>query len=289
MENQKNNISIPITVVIPAFNEEETIGLTVSTIRSLYPEYEILVVDDGSTDGTASRAEKEGARVLRNYQNRGYGASLKRGILKARDGIIIIIDGDGQHDCRDLSRLVENMAESDMVVGRREAKDQVVSRKPGKWLLTAVAQYLVNQTIPDLNSGLRAFYRADALKYLHLLPNGFSFTTTITLAMMKDGREVRYLPVIVNRREGGKSQVNFFRDGSKTLLLILRVIMLFNPLKIFAPLSLILILLGGLYTIFMVIAYSNVSDTTTLFLLAGIGTLFFGLLADQISNIRRGG
>lgn len=289
MENQKNNISIPVTVVIPAFNEEETIGSTVSTIRDLYPEYEILVVDDGSTDATAARAQKEGARILRNYQNRGYGASLKRGILKARDGIIITIDGDGQHDSRELYRLVEDMAESDMVVGRRTAKDQVISRKPGKWLLTAVAQYLVNQEIPDLNSGLRAFYRADACKYLHLLPNGFSFTTTITLAMMKDGREVRYLPVIVNRREGGMSQVNYFRDGAKTFLLILRVIMLFNPLKIFAPLSLILLLLGGLYTIFMVIAYSNVSDTTTLFLLAGIGTLFFGLLADQISNIRRGG
>ncbi|MDP8215646.1 MAG: glycosyltransferase family 2 protein [Candidatus Euphemobacter frigidus] len=289
MKEQEKKILPSVTVVIPAYNEGKTIALTVSDIRKIYPEYEILVVDDGSTDGTADRAEGEGVRVLRNSQNRGYGASLKRGILKARGVIIVTLDGDGQHDCRGIARLVEGMAESDMVVGQRLKEDQVAVRKPGKWLLTAVAQYLVNQQIPDLNSGFRAFYRTDAIKYLPLLPNGFSFTTTITLSMLKDGRDVKYLPIKINRREEGSSRVSFFRDGGKTLLLILRVIMLFNPLRIFVPLSMILIFLGGIYTLFMMVVYSNISDTTTLLLLAGIGTLFFGLLADQISNIRRGG
>jgi len=278
-----------ITVILPAFNEQSCIAQTVSKLLQMYPEYEILIVDDGSDDDTANVAETEGARVIRNHVNKGYGASLKQGMRKAKGDIVVFMDADGQHDCKDVARLIEGLEDNDMVVGERSKEDMVTVRKPGKWILSFVADYLVGQHIPDINSGFRALYREDGLKYLAILPNGFSLTTTITLAMIKEGRDVKYVPIQIFPRGGGRSCVRYFRDGVKTLLLISRVIMLFNPLKIFAPLSMMFFLIGGLYTLFTLIFTTNITDTSILLLLSGFGFLFFGLLADQISNIRRGG
>ena len=289
MEKPADNRPVSVSVLLPAFNEGETISSTVRRLKEICPEYEVLVIDDGSTDDTASVAEAEGARVIRNKSNRGYGAALKRGMCQAGGKIIVFMDADGQHDCRDIKRLLEALKESDMAVGARSKEDMVAHRKPGKWLLAAVADYLAGQPIPDINSGFRAFYREDGLRYLAILPNGFSLTSTITLAMMNDGREVAYIPLKIFPRSKGRSTVRYFYDGGRTLLLILRVIMLFNPLKIFVPLSIILFLLGGLYTVIMLVLFSNIADTTTILLLAALGTLFVGLIADQISNIRRGG
>jgi glycosyltransferase involved in cell wall biosynthesis len=289
METSSNNNSASVTIVLPAFNEEQTIASTISELRQSYPEYEILVVDDGSTDNTAELAEKKGVRVVRNEVNRGYGASLKQGMRRAKGEIIVFMDADGQHDCKDIKRLVEGLKDSDMVVGARSKEDLVTIRKPGKWTLSVLADFLVGQHIPDINSGFRAFRREDGLKYLPILPNGFSLTTTLTLAMIKDGRFVKYIPIRVLSRVGGRSSVRYFHDGIKALLLILRVIMLFNPLKIFAPLSAVLLLVGGCYTVLTIIYTSNLADTSVLLLLSGLGAFLFGLLADQIANIRRGG
>lgn len=288
MEKSVNKDS-SVTVILPAFNEQTCIAQTVSKLKETYPEYEILVIDDGSDDDTAKIAETEGARVIRHHVNKGYGASLKQGMRKARGDIVVFMDADGQHDCKDIARLVEGLEDSDMVVGERSKEDMVTVRKPGKWVLSFVANYLVGRHIPDINSGFRALYREDGLRYLPILPNGFSLTTTITLAMIKEGRDVTYIPIRISPRAGGKSSVRYFRDGAKTLLLISRVIMLFNPLKIFAPLSLMFFLVGGLYTLWTLISMTNITDTSILLLLSGFGFLFFGLLADQISNIRRGG
>ncbi len=277
------------TVIMPAHNEAETVGETVRRLRELYPDYEVLVVDDASTDGTGEIAEQAGARVLQNRINLGYGGSLKRGMREARGEIVIFMDADGQHDPKDVGRLVEAMDGSDMVVGQRASEDQVSHRKPGKWVLTTVANFLIDQEIPDINSGFRALRREHGLRFLPILPNGFSLTTTITLAMFKDSCDVRYIPIRVRQRGGGKSRVSYAKDGIKTLLLISRVTMLFNPLKVFAPLSAFLLLVGTLYTLLMVLTTGNITDTTVLFLLAGLGALFFGLLADQVAAIRRGG
>ncbi|GAH49821.1 unnamed protein product, partial [marine sediment metagenome] len=255
-----------VTVVLPAFNEGQTIAKTVSELRRMYPEYEILVVDDGSTDNTAELAEQKGARVVRNRANSGYGAALKQGIRRAEGEIVVFMDADGQHDCCDVARLVEGLKDSDMVVGQRSKDDIVAKRKPGKWILSAVANYLAGQHIPDLNSGFRAFCRADGLNWIPLLPNGFSLTTTLTLLMLKDGQDVRYIPINVSHRSGGKSQVRYLRDGVRTLLLIARVIMLFHPLKIFVPLSAVLFLLGGAYTLFTIITTLNITETSILLL-----------------------
>lgn len=289
MEKPLNKKTSSISVILPAFNEEKNIAETVSKLLEMYPEYEILVVDDGSEDDTGNLAESEGARVIRNNVNMGYGASLKQGIHKAEGDIVVFMDADGQHDCKDVARLVESLEGSDMAVGERSQDDMVTMRKPGKWILSVVADYLIGQHIPDINSGFRAMYRKDGLRYLAILPNGFSLTTTLTLAMIKEGRDIRYIPIRISPRASGQSRVRYFRDGAKTLLLILRVIMLFNPLKVFAPMSLILFLMGSLYTLYTLIFYTNITETSILLLLSSLGFLFFGLLADQISNIRRGG
>jgi glycosyltransferase involved in cell wall biosynthesis len=279
----------PVTVILPAHNEAATIGTTIRNVRRLYPEYECLVIDDASTDGTQAVAKREGARVVRNEMNRGYGAALKRGMRQARGEVVVFMDADGQHDPTDLAKLVESLDGCDMVVGERSWKDQVAVRKPGKWLLTKVARFLINRDIPDINSGFRALYRKDGLRFLPILPNGFSLTTTITLAMLKDGYEVRYIPIDVAPRGGGKSRVSYFRDGAKTLLLVARVIMLFNPLKVFVPAGTALLVAGLIYTALSALMTQNVADTSVVLTLSGLGTLFFGLLADQVSNIRRGG
>ena len=164
-----------------------------------------------------------------------------------------------------------------------------MQRRPGKWVLVKVAQFLVDRKIPDLNSGFRAFYREDALRYLSLLPNGFSLTTTLTLAMLKDGYSVDFVPIQIQPRSGGRSTVNFFRDGLKTLLLIMRAVMLFNPLKIFVPLAGILFLGGAVYTTVTLIMETNLSDAGLLLILSSLGVLGLGLLADQIANLRRAG
>lgn len=278
-----------VTIILPAYNEGDTIVGTVRRLRKLYQDYEILVVDDASTDETAELAKREGARVVRNQVNKGYGGSLKCGLRHAFGDIVVFMDADGQHEARDVARLVKALEDCDMAVGMRSRDNQVAVRRPGKWLLTTVARVLIEQDIPDINSGFRALYRKDGLRFLSILPNGFSLTTTITLAMMKDSYEVRYLPIQVSPRGGGESQVAYARDGIRSLLLVLRVIMLFNPLKIFGPVSLVLLFLGVAYGITTLVLDGNLSDMSVLMILAGLGTLFMGLLADQLSNLRRGG
>ncbi|MCX8038523.1 MAG: glycosyltransferase family 2 protein [Candidatus Sumerlaeia bacterium] len=286
---QEGTPSDVVTVVLPAYNEAETIALTIRNLRRLYPDYEVLVVDDGSGDDTAQIAEREGARVIRNRINRGYGAALKQGMRKAAGDLIVFMDADGQHDPADVARLVEALKDCDMVIGARSPEDQVAIRKPGKWLLSVAAEFLAGQHIPDINSGFRAFRRKEALRFLPFLPNGFSLTTTLTLAMLKDGCIVDYVPIRVAPRAGGKSRVRYVKDGIRTLLLISRIAMLFNPLKIFVPVSAFLLGIGLFYTAYTAVTSTNISDSSILLLLSGLGTLLFGFLADQISNLRRGG
>lgn len=275
------------TILIPAFNEAKTIKTVLKTLTTLYPKAEILVIDDGSTDETAHIVEKEDARLLKSHANMGYGASLKKGIRKASHPYLVFYDADGQHDPDDIGKLIRHLHDSDMVIGQRTKEAQVTMRRPGKWLLNTVAEYLVEQKIYDINSGLRALSKEDALRYINLYPNGFSLTTTLTLSMLKDGKDVMYIPINVQTRKEGKSQVHFLKDGLKTLLLIFRVIMLFNPLKIFIPLSLFLFLLGFIYSGVMLVLETNITDLSVIILITALQIFLFGLLADQISNFRQ--
>lgn len=280
-----------VTIVIPAYNEAEGLPGVLAALRPwLERGAEIIVVDDGSTDNTAKVALEGGARVIRHHNNKGYGAALKAGIRAAEREIVVLFDADGQFDTADIPKIVDALNETDMVVGvRPQGAGSPTIRKPGKWLLSRTANYLAQTNIPDLNCGFRALRVETAKRFLNLLPNGFSFTTTITLAMFKDGYNVSYLPITVRPRTTGTSSVRV-ADGFNTLLLIIRIIALFDPLKVFLPASALLFLVGIAYWIFDSISHQrlNIPTGAMILLVSAVIVFMFGILADQVSAIRRG-
>jgi glycosyltransferase involved in cell wall biosynthesis len=275
------------SIVIPAYNEAEGLGRTLDWLmpKAVERGWEVIVVNDGSTDTTVDVATGNGARVITHPENGGYGAALKTGIRNASHEIVITMDADGQHDPSDVERLLEGLKAHDMVVGDRGRAKGV--RAPGKRLLSIVANYLSGMKIPDLNSGFRAFRKRTIREFLHFCPNGFSFTTTVTLAFLRSGYHVAYVPIKAEGRIGRASNVRFFRDGYKTFLLIIRVIVLFNPLKVFVPSSIVLFIAGVAFTIYGIIAFRRAPNTGILIILSSILLFFMGILADQISAIRR--
>jgi glycosyltransferase involved in cell wall biosynthesis len=279
-----------VSIVVPAFNEEEGLGQVLAGIEDWRRQgAEVIVVDDGSTDHTAEIAQKQGVRLIRHRVNKGYGAALKAGIRAARGEIIVTLDSDGQHDPCDIRRLLAELAGCDMAVGMRGKSSHTPTlRKPGKWILVRVANYLAQTEIPDLNSGFRAI-RAETLhRFLHVLPNGFSFSTTLTLALFKEGYNVAYVPITASPRSG-RSTVRPIHDGLNTILLIIRTIALFDPLKVFMPASGLLLLMGLLYWILdSVYAHRpNIPSGAVVLLVSAVVVFMFGILADQVSAIRR--
>ena len=279
--------SNPVSILIPAYNEEAAIGLVIERLKKLRPNDEILVIDDASKDRTAEIAKAAGAHVVRHNYNLGYGGALKTGIRHARHEIVVFFDADDQFEAEDISKLVEALDACDMAVGERPKGSGALSRRSGKWFLYRVANYLVGHDIPDLNCGLRALRRDLALNFLHLLPNGFSLTTTITLAMMRSGYQVHYLPILLKSRTTGQSRVSF-QDFFRTMLLIVRMIALFAPLKIFIPSSLALVAVALPFTAYD-LWHLNIGDTTVLLWLAAMVVFFFGLLADTVALVSRQG
>ena len=280
-----------VSIVIPAFNEEQGLPHVLENLRAWMERgAEVIVVDDGSSDNTARVAADAGARVIRHRHNLGYGASLKSGIRAAAHDIVVTFDADGQFDTNDIEKLLRALDDSDMAVGvRPKGAGSPTIRKPGKWLLGKTANYLAQAQIPDLNCGFRALPVETALRFLNLLPNGFSFTTTLTLAMFKDGYNVAYVPITVHPRTTGKSSVRV-ADGFNTLLLIIRIIALFDPLKVFLPASAMLFLTGIAYWIFDSAALGrlNIPSGAVILIVSAIMVFMFGILADQVSAMRRG-
>lgn len=277
-----------VSVVIPAFNEVAVIADVVARAVSAFPGAEIIVVDDGSCDDTGAAAESAGANVIRQPYNKGYGAALKAGIRAATNESILLLDGDGQHDPSEGASLLGGLSHFDMVVGARSAHSEITRfRRVGHLILGWVANFLTDSKIPDLNSGFRAVKRSLALRFVHIYPNGFSFTTTISVAFIKDGLSVDYQPVTTTRRVG-RSKIRPFRDGFNFVVLILRTIMLFDPLKVFLPASIVAFVVGFGYMAFTLVTASNISDLPVLLIPTAVLLFFFGLLADQVSAIRRG-
>ena len=284
-----------LSVVIPAFDEEEAIAPTLASLHAVLAgagiEYEVIVVDDGSSDrtgeiaeGAGSETERARTRVLREARNRGYGAALKRGIAAARADLVLITDADGTYPAGEIPRLYAKAADFDMVVGARTGEDVNVplSRQPAKWVLRKLAGYLAGQKIPDLNSGLRVMRREHVRRFAHILPPGFSFTTTITLALLSNDMTVGYVPIDYHRRIG-RSKVRAV-DAWHFLLLILRVIVLFNPLKVFLPLG-ALAFVAGLLKFAYDVTKANLSESAVMCLLAAVIIWAVGLLADQNSRL----
>jgi len=277
-----------VSVVIPALDEAEHVAAEIAAVSSALERtgwtYEVLVVDDGSRDGTAERAAAAGARVLRHRKNRGYGASLKTGIEAAAFDWILITDADGTYPAEEIPRLLERGPENDMVVGARTGQEVAVplARRPAKWFLRRLASYLAGQRLPDLNSGLRLMRRDLVERYLHLLPHGFSFTTTITLAAACNGHDVEYVSINYRRRLG-ESKIRP-RHAFDFTLLILRTIVFFNPLKVFLPLGGVLALAGAAKFTYD-LTRDNLSESAVLAFLGALIVWAVGLLADQSARI----
>jgi glycosyltransferase involved in cell wall biosynthesis len=285
------NVREPITLVVPCFNEETCLGGVMrefsGALRRVGQDVELIVVDDGSTDGTAGAAAGSGVehRLIRHRANRGYGAAIKSGIRAASHEWIAVVDGDGQHSPDELVRLLDLREQHDMVVGRRGGKGSPFWRRPGKWVLKVLCEVLVGRRIPDLNCGLRVFRREEAVRLMGLCSDQFSFSTTVTLAYMSEGLSVAFVPVRVRPRLGGRSQVRV-STGLATLMLILRTIGTFSPLKIFMPPTVVLFVVGAALVVHG-LARRNVGDVAILCVLISVVLFCFGLLADQLALLRR--
>lgn len=278
-----------LTLILPAFNEIDGISQTLSRVqevlRGLNCTTEVVVVDDGSTDGTGEKARQGGARVVAHPYNRGYGAALKTGVLATRAPLIMIMDADCTYPPEAIPRLYSQSANADMVVGSRALTSSGVAwiRRPGKWMLNRFASYLVGRHIPDLNSGQRVMRREVVLRYLHLCPDGFSFTSTITLALLANGHGVIWEPIEYAKRTGSsKIRASHF---ASFILLVVRAIVLFNPLKVFLPLGTVLFAIG-LGKLVQDIILENLSETAVMAFLSAIVVWSVGLLADMIARLQ---
>ncbi|MGD8451830.1 MAG: glycosyltransferase family 2 protein [Phycisphaerae bacterium] len=281
------------SVIVPCYNEEAAIRETVAALRRALPDpetYELIVVNDGSTDRSAkilSELEREDAhlRVEHHPRNRGYGAALKTGIQRAHSELIVITDADGTYPNERIAELVAVARDADMVVGARTADDAVypLIRKIPKAFLRTYASWLARRRIPDLNSGMRVFRRSVAQHFLRILPDGFSFTTTITLAMLTNFHDVRYIPIGYAHRKG-RSKIRPIRDTVRFVQLIVRTGTYFAPMRVFFPFALVLFgafILSALYDVFFL---NNLTDKTILFFLFAMNTGMFALLADMIDK-----
>jgi len=280
------SLAAETSVVIPAFNESMSIASLVSAVRGADAWREIIVVDDGSTDDTGAQAAAAGARVIRHPYNKGNGASVKSGIRAATGQFVLILDADGQHRPADAARLVSQLATYDLVVGARAMHTHAsAARRMGNMLLNELATYLTEHPIPDLTSGFRAARREYLVEFLHLLPNGFSTPTTTTLAFIKAGYSVRFEPVEAAQRQGS-SKIRFGSDGFRFFLILLKVITIFSPLRIFVPISATSFAFGAAYALWTIATQSHVTNSSVLLILLSVVIFLVGLISEQISSLR---
>lgn len=275
-----------VSVVIPAYNEADVIADVVSALAASGPWREIIVVDDGSKDDTASRAAAAGATVVTHPYNKGNGAAVKSGIRRATGEFVMIIDGDGQHRPDDARRLVARLGEFDLVIGARASATQANhARKLGNTMLNGLASYLTGRSIPDLTSGFRAARREYLHEFLHLLPNGFSTPTTTTLAFIKAGYNVTFEPTDARARVGS-SKIRLARDGAKFLIIILKIVTLFSPLRVFLPISLASLAVGAGYAIWTIATQQHVTNSSVLLIMLAVIVFLVGLVSEQIAALR---
>lgn len=276
-----------ISVIIPAYNEALTIAGIVFKIKELYPDYEIIVVNDGSTDDTAAIAKEAGAHVHSHPYNIGNGAAVKSGIRVARGDIMVFMDADNQHNPEDIKNLLTYFPDYDMVVGARSNGDQASwGRTFGNTVYNWLASYVAKFYIPDLTSGFRAIKADIARNFLSLLPNTYSYPTTLTLCVLRSGRSVKYLPINVLRRKAGKSEISIFKDGVKFLMIIIKICTLYSPLRVFLPVSFIMFILGSANYLFSYLTQGRFTNMSALLFIAFVLIFMMGLVSEQICQMR---
>jgi glycosyltransferase involved in cell wall biosynthesis len=275
-----------VSIVIPAYNESESIAEVVTVLRSSAPWREIIVVDDASTDATGQLAAAAGAVVVRHAYNMGNGAAVKNGIRRATGEYVLIVDADGQHPPEEALRIVSRLGEYDLVIGARSNETQATqTRRAGNGALNWLASYLTGRHIPDLTSGFRGARASGLREFLHLLPNGFSTPTTTTLAFIKAGYAVTFEPIHARQRTG-QSKIRLARDGAKFLMIIFKIVTLFSPLRIFLPISVASFLLGVGYGVWNVVMYARIPNGSVLLILFAVVVFLVRLVSEQISALR---
>lgn len=276
-----------VSIIIPAYNESQTIGDVVAKISNIYPDFEIIVVNDGSKDDTAAVAKDAGALVYSHPYNIGNGAAVKSGIRFASGKILVFMDGDGQHDPEDIEKLLQCFPEYDMVVGARLKGHQAslgraFANKVYNWLASYVAKF----PIQDLTSGFRAIKSDIAHNFLYLLPNTYSYPSTLTLGALRNGRSVKYVSINTQTRKKGKSKIKLFRDGIRFFLIIAKICTLYSPLRIFLPISIILFFLGLGYYIYTFFIWHRFTNMSALLFTTSLLIFMMGLISEQICQMR---
>ena len=285
--NSSPAAEILLSIIIPACNEEKAIGSTVLSIKSLaLPPNEILVIDDGSSDDTAKVASDAGARVLSHPYNIGNGAAVKTGIRASRGRVLVFLDGDGQHDPHDIPRLISHITKYHMVIGaRQKGSARHWHRTAANSVYNAFASFVGEFKIEDLTSGFRVMRRTDALRFCDMFPNSFSYPTTSTLAFLRSGRSIKYVPIKTLHRVG-RSKINLFSDGFEFLIIILKIAMSFSPLRVFIPISSFLFFCGlGRYA-YTYFTYGRFTNMSHLLINSSVIVFMLGLVAEQIASLR---
>jgi glycosyltransferase involved in cell wall biosynthesis len=280
-----------VSIVIPAMNEGQTIGRVIHAVQAHCPDAEIVVVDDASRDNTADEAAAAGARVIRRPYNLGNGAGVKTGVRAATGDVVVVIDADGQHDPADIPRLLKYIDRYDMVIATRP--DRTSQQNAIRWLgnsaLNIFGSYLVQMELKDLTSGFRAMRRSVLLELLHLLPNRFGWPVTTALAFATAGYPIRFEPIAMHKRTAGKSTHKLFRNGVSKGLIILRMVTLFSPLRVFFPIFIgleLLALAAYIWSIANGDRWLHIPPSTGIFFLGGIIIFLFGLISEQIASLR---
>jgi glycosyltransferase involved in cell wall biosynthesis len=276
-----------ISIIIPAYNEAATIGAVVDKIKKLYPHFEVIVVNDGSGDNTSEMAIQAGAIVYGHPYNIGNGAAIKSGIRIASGEILVFMDGDGQHNPEDIGRMLEFLPEYDMVVGSRARTDQAsLFRGLGNRILNRLAGYVSKSRVNDLTSGFRAVKAKIAHNLLYLLPNTYSYPTTMTLGVLRSGRSVKYIPIKTNKRKKGVSHIKISRDGVRFFMIITKICALYSPFRIFLPLSVAIFFLGLTNYLFSYITSGRLTNMSLLLFTTSVIVFLMGLISEQITQLR---
>ncbi len=276
-----------VSVIIPAYNEADSIAGIIRKIHTQYPDFEILVINDCSTDATAEVAEEAGAKIISHPYNMGNGAAVKSGIRHAKGDLLVFMDGDGQHNPDDIERLMRYLPEYDMVVGARSLDSQAsYVRAAGNKVYNWLASYVAKFRIQDLTSGFRVVKTEIARPLLYLLPNAYSYPTTITLSVLRNGRTIKYVPIKVTNRKGGKSGIGLTKDGLRFFMIIVKICTLYSPFRVFLPVSFFLFSTGLAYYLYTFISFRRFTNMSALLFTTSIVIFMMGLVSEQICQMR---